>query len=458
MRVTHPICIFGLLLTVTLGAGCRSFDAARVRQEQTDTFTSNLAARAEAELAQPLSLADCVRIAMSNNYAVRKADLDQELYRIGKNVAFTAFLPNVAAQAGYTSFAKDPKITEREFATAGVDIGMPIFMPSTWFLYAAARQGYAASGIAAHYVRQGIVLQTTVNYYNVLVQQDMIAALESQVAAAQEMASRARGLAAEGLAANWEGDQAELAAQLRQTELNHARRQMAVLRGELLKGLGLSPTAEITLSGETGDPVRPDGDVADLVLTALATHPELSLADRQVVIKEEQVRQAFCAFLPTLSLFHNGTWTGNELAAHSVNWTTGFGAAWTVFDGFANRARYRAAKVERRQAELARESTFLSIIVGVVAAEAAVHDATEAAAVKQRAYEVTAAKVADYKAKAREGLIPLSDALDAQVLADLAQVALVQSRYQERIALANLELAMGLTLVPDLSSATPSEK
>ena len=66
--------------------------------------------------------------------------------------------------------------------------------------------------------------------------------------------------------------------------------------------------------------------------------------------------------------------------------------------------------------------------------------------------------MADYKAKAREGLIPLSDALDAQVLADLAQVALVQSRYQERIALANLELAMGLTLVPDLSSATPSEK
>ena len=146
------------------------------------------------------------------------------------------------------------------------------------------------------------------------------------------------------------------------------------------------------------------------------------------------------------------------LAAQSVNWTTGFGAAWTVFDGLANRARYRAAKVERRQAELARESTFLSIMVGVVAAEATVHNASEAAAVKQRAYDVAAAKVADYKAKAREGLIPLSDALDAQAQADLAQLALVQSRFQERIALANLELAMGLTLVPDLSSATPSEK
>lgn len=458
MRVVHPLHILGLLLTVTFSVGCRSFDAARVRQEQTDSFTSNLAARAEAELAQPLSLADCVRIAMSNNYAVRKADLDQELYRIGKNVAFTAFLPNVAASAGYSSYAKDPKVTERQFATAGVDIGMPIFMPSTWFLYAAARQGYAASGIAAHYVRQSIVLQTTLNYYNMLVQQDMIAALESQVAAAQEMANRAHGLAEEGMAAAWEGEQATLAAELRQTELNQARRQLTVLRGELLQGLGLSPITPISLSGETGDPARPDGSVADLVLTALASHPELSLADRQVVIKQEEVRQAFCAFLPTLSLFHNGMWTGNDLAAQSVNWTTGFGAAWTVFDGLANRARYRAAKVERRQAELARESTFLSIMVGVVAAEATVHNASEAAAVKQRAYDVAAAKVADYKAKAREGLIPLSDALDAQAQADLAQLALVQSRFQERIALANLELAMGLTLVPDLSSATPSEK
>ena len=41
---------------------------------------------------------------------------------------------------------------------------------------------------------------------------------------------------------------------------------------------------------------------------------------------------------------------------------------------------------------------------------------------------------------------------------DLAQVAMVQSRYQERIAIANLELAMGLTLVPNNDSETKAEK
>ena len=85
-------------------------------------------------------------------------------------------------------------------------------------------------------------------------------------------------------------------------------------------------------------------------------------------------------------------------------------------------------------------------------------DAGEGARVRQRAYEVAAAKWADYDAQAREGLLPLSDALDARGAMDLAQVALVQSRYQEKIAIANLELAMGLTLVSEEKTEPKAKK
>ena len=436
------------LLALGLGTGCSSFKPDRARREHTASFTSNLVQMAQAELAQPLSLDDCIRIAMTNNYAVRKADLDRKLTRIGRQVAFTAFLPTVAASASYNSYEKAPPMSEKNFGTAELNVTMPIIMPSSWFLYAAARHGYASAGIAAHYVRQGIVMQTSVNYFNVLVQHDTIAALETQLDAARETATRVSGLADEGLVAGWEGDQAQFAAELRETELQHARRQLTVLRSELLQGLGLPPNAPIILSGDTGQAQRPEGAVDDLVLQALAIHPELAIADRQVVIQDQQVRQAFCNFLPVISLFSNGSWTGNDLAAHAENWATGFHGVWTLFDGLANVARYKASKVEREQTQLARENTFLSVMVAVVAADAAAYDAGEIARVRKRAWEVASAKSADYDAKAREGLLPLSDALDARAVMDLAQVALVKSRFQERIAIANLELAMGLTLVP----------
>lgn len=441
-------------LALLLAAGCARFEPARARREQTDSFTNTLAGLAETELAQPLALDDCIRIAMRLNYDARTADLDRELYRIGRQVAFTAFLPNVAASAGYSAYAKDPQITEQRFGTAGVDIGLPIFLPSSWFLYMATRHGYVTAEIAAHYVRQGIVLQTTAHYFDLLVQQETVAALESQLAAARETADRVQGLADEGLIARWEGDQALQQAEARQTELNRARRQLAVRRAELLRGMGLSPLAPLEISGEAPEPRRPEGTLEDMVLQALSIHPRLAMSDRQAVIQDHRVRQAICNFLPTVSLFSAGSWTGNDLAAHSANWVSGFRAVWTLFDGLANVARYRAAKVERRQAELARESTFLSVIVQVIAAEAAVQDAAEAARLRQRIFDVAAARAADYDARAREGLLPLSEALDARAAMDLAQVALVQSRYQERLALANLELAVGLTVVPAESPAS----
>ena len=437
-------------------AGCSTFDPARTRAEQSRLFRATLERQASELLAKPLSLNDCIRIAMTNNYAARKADLDTEIMRIAKNTAFTAFLPNVTLSAGYNSHQKAPSpMSEKRFGQASLETGMPIFMPSVWFLYAAARHGHSAAEMAANFVRQGIVLETSQAYYQVLVLQDTVNAIETQLGAARENAARIEGLAREGFFTAWERDQARLQTEVRQAELDTARRHLEIARADLLVTLGLSPIPaadakyHLRLSGDTGEPKRPEGTTADLVLTALEGHPMLSIADRQVVMQEHAVRQAFTAFLPVLNLTAASTWTGNDLAEHASNWMTAFGGTWKLFSGLANVARYKAARVERRRSELERESTFLNVMAQVIAAEAAVNDAIEEARIRQRAYEVAAAKHADYDARSREGLLPLSDALDARADMDLAQVAMVKSRYQERIALAALDLAMGVTLVPE---------
>lgn len=457
-----------LALVLLLAASCATYDPARARADHTEAFRADLDAKTAALLAAPLSLDDCVRIAMTNSYAARKADLDAELARLGRNTAFGAFLPQISVASGYTArdfpnltgFTADGNLTygpKRDSSTT-LTAALPVFMPSTWFLYAAARHGYAAATLAAHYVRQNLVLQVTAQYCEILVQLDTIAALETQLDAADALSKRLSGLAGEGLVADWERGQADLQTAARRTELERARRHLVLLRAQLLHTLGLPPDAPIALSGDLGPDPLPDAPLADRVLLALETNPQLALADRQVVIREHTVRQALCDFLPTVTLSATHIWGGTDLAFQAFGWQSGFSAVWNLFKGFADVSAYQSAKVERRQSELERENTFLSVIVGVISADNALRDAAAARAVRQTAYDVHKAKFEDRAARAAEGLLPLSDALDARAEMDLAQVALVRSRYDERIAAANLALAIGLTPLPGENPEQTTEK
>ncbi len=434
---------FLLIIPLAL-TGCVSFDARDARREQTELFRKELGEKASVWLAEPVSLEDCVRIAMTNNYEVRAAELDREVGRWAKTMAFSSFLPQVEAKASYVWYQDEPVVSPKSFESASADAGLPVFMPAAWFLYDAARHGADAADLAASYVRQSIVLKTTQAYYDVIVQQETIAALKTQLEAAEERSGRVAGLAREGMARGWELGQATYLAEARRTELAAAKRKLATLKGDLLRCLGLSPLSDIELLGDDQVPARPEGSVEDLVLRALEIHPELSLADRQVVIKETEVRKAFCDFIPVLNLFISYSHSGNTLMGQPAdNLSFGFSGAWSVFKGFANTAAYNTKKVERRKSELAREETFLSVMARVIAAEAAVRDAADGAAVAATAYETALGKAEDFEARAKEGLVPLNEALDARAAADLAQVELVRSRYRERVAVAALRFTMG---------------
>lgn len=434
------------VMSIALLSGCASFDASKARDSQIDDFTNRLEKTSSELLSKPLSLDECIAIAMTNNYNVRKADVDKELARLGRKTAFAAFLPQISAAACYNSFHKEPLTSSKRFDTEEITVGLPIFMPSTWFLYDAAKHGFAEGEIAANYTRQGIALQTTDNYCNILVQQDLIKALEAQLAAATKNAERIKGLADEGLITKWEGQQADYLVQARKVQLNQAKRKMTVLSAKFLSDLGLSPSSSFTLKDiPVKEQAAENTSLTDLVAFALENHPMLSMADRDVVIHEDKVKEAFCNMIPTASIFGNQSWSGNKVMTVSPNLVTGFNAAWDIFSGIAI-AKYKASKVELEKVKLERENTFLSIIVNVTEAEASLNDAADAETIKKKAYDVASAKFEDYDAKSREGLIPLGDALDALAERDIAQVELVKSKYQTLCAQKALDFACGKIL------------
>ncbi|MBQ6246654.1 MAG: TolC family protein, partial [Kiritimatiellae bacterium] len=365
MRIRRDLVPAAVVAAALAAGGCVSFDADEARRSQTGAFSDDLARRESEWLSEPLTLERCIDIAMTNNYEVRKADLDARLGRFSRDMAFSAFLPQVSASATRIGYDRDPVLNSRRFTSGGVDVGLALLAPSTWFLYDEARHGRAAAELAAGYVRQGVALRTTSAYYDVAAQERLVAALERQLAAARETEDRVAGLAREGFARPWEREQAALLAESREAELGAAKRRLSVLRGDLLRELGLSPLAAFSLAEPPegdGEPLPP---LEDLVLAALERNPRLPIADRTVVAKENAVRRAFCEFLPNLSVFGQWSFTGNEVMnppKRNSDW--GFRGTWNLFDGFRSVADVRAAKAERRKAELARESDFLSVMAG----------------------------------------------------------------------------------------------
>ncbi|MBQ3811598.1 MAG: hypothetical protein II839_12370 [Kiritimatiellae bacterium] len=126
------LCV-GLLCALCV-TGCVSFDATDARRSQTEAFTNELSRLEAAWLAEPLTLERCVGIAMTNNYEVRKADLDAQLGRFSRDMAFSAFLPQVSASATRIDYDRNPVLNSQRFTSGGVDVGLALLMPSTWFL------------------------------------------------------------------------------------------------------------------------------------------------------------------------------------------------------------------------------------------------------------------------------------------------------------------------------------
>ena len=110
------------LLGALCATGCVSFDATDARRSQTEAFTNELSRLEAAWLAEPLTLERCVRIAMTNNYEVRKADLDAQLGRFSRDMAFSAFLPQVSASATRIDYDRNPVLNSQRFTSGGVDV------------------------------------------------------------------------------------------------------------------------------------------------------------------------------------------------------------------------------------------------------------------------------------------------------------------------------------------------
>jgi outer membrane protein TolC len=438
----------GLVLTVGLLPGCRSYNGEEIRREHAESFPRQLAEKSGRVLADDsvLGLNDCIALAMEHSLDVRCADIQQRVAKLNKQVSFAKFLPAVRLGVDHAWFDPNPQVRlaggpgvslhDSYFRDVTWNIELALFNPATWNLYAMHARGYEIAELVNKYTRQAIAFQVTSFYFQVLSLEKMVETAEVYVTAAENLDRELQAMQQEGLVAPWQADQGRLLVLQRRSALQQVRRSLGQIRSELLVAMGLSPQTEIHL--KMALPLAmPTGTLSDVMAEALISHPSLAIADRQVAIDHEEVKLAFASFLPQVMGFAQHLNTSDSQQVFANQWMGGISGVMTVFNGFANINQYKAAKQEREDAYIQREQSTLTLMIQVIRAWDQVQTAREQITLAELAGRVADSRLSELKQKHAQGLVQPSDLLSlvAENHQTHSQVLLAQVQYQTSVAM-----------------------
>ena len=453
-RLSINICAAAVLVTL---AGCGSFDGQKTRQEHAESTRRLLDQRAEEVLSAeaPLTLEDCLRIALENNLDIRVAQVQQRVAQLGRKVSFSQFLPQVNFNYNYTRWDPQPEMVtgatsqpmhDERIREMTWNIQMSVFNPSTWFMYALHKRGEEIAELAADYTRQMIVLQVTTYYYYCLGLQEIEKVLDSRIRAADKLAEQLQHYQVEGLVFAWQSDQARANLQSQRLQRRRVRQLLEQTKGQLLAVMGFSPLCALQL--DVTEPVTtPQGNLEDLITEALLNHPRLRIADREIAIGKEKVKIALSGFLPSLTGFADRVNTTDAFQRYSSYWMTGLSGVLTVFNGFANLYEYDAAKENVKKASLEREQATLALMLEVFRAYQNLQLVQDAVAVAEDNYSTAREHYDQVYLQWQEGLVNVSDLTSVLAQKDLAEMMRVHTQFQTQVSIATLLNAMGKTKI-----------
>ena len=448
---------FAAVVALITLAGCSNFDGQKIRKEHAENYRHRLEERAEEALATetPLTLEDCLRIALKDNLDIRVAEVQQRVAELGRKVSFSRFLPRVNLNYNYTRWDPQPEIIsggssrpmhDERIRELTWNIQMSVFNPSTWFMYAMHQRGEEIAELAADYTRQMIVLQVTIYYYYCLGLQEIEKVLDSRIRAAEKLTEQLQHYQTEGLVLAWQGDQARANLQAQRLQRQRARHLLEQTKGQLLTVMGLSPLYSLELD-VTNPVTAPQGNLDDVITEALLNHPRLRIADREIAIEKEKVKIALSGFLPSLIGFADRVNTTDAFQRYSSYWMMGLSGVLTVFNGFANIYEYDAAKENVKKAALEREQATLILMLEVFRAYQNLQLARDAVAVAEDNFNAARDHYEQVYLQWQEGLVNVSDLTSVLAGKDLAEMIRIHSQFQVQVAIATLVNAMGKTKI-----------
>lgn len=425
---------------------------------------------AAVDLSRPLSVDECVRIALQRSYQIRQAEDRLGQTNAGKLSAYGAFVPSLNVGYDFSTgkrrtfdvdppqlFSSEEPLGSRS-RTLGVSASQRLVSLQALLNIAAAKKSSGAALADVETAEQSAAFGVRQQYY-ALVQAIMVSKVrEEDLKLAQEELKRTESLFEVGSVARTDVLKSKVRVAEARSALTNGLNSVRLEEGRLAVALALPATAPVRVLTDLQPRVEQPDSAASYAM-AQRERPELRASRLRLQAAGKDRSAARAGKLPSLSHsynlsrsrstsdditgFDNGAVQFSETKSSNSSWSYRIGLDWNILDGLVTESSVQRAKHSELQARHALEEEELNVSLDV---EAAILSLSNAASQVQTAREAVESAEEDLKLSQERynvGLGTILELIDARVALTRARTTEVQAMAAVKIAEAGLDKATG---------------
>ena len=424
-------------------------------------------------ITRPLSLTDCLNIALSQNATILKAknDLDAQYGVVVQTRAVA--LPQVQATGQYKD--TDPNAIEsfpgfnqpHQNWNAGVQIVQSIYEGGKMVAALRAASVTKQQALAQYQtVIADTLLGARVAYYDVLLAAQQITVHEASVNLLQkELEDQQRRYDA-GTVPHFNVLRAEVAVANERPALIQARNNYRITKNNLSNLLGYNLPREIweDIPLNLTDMLAAAPYQVDLpaaIQQALARRTELVAVRKTAELQRLNVVNAKAGYKPTVQVFAGYGWYNAQFTPpveldHDIRgWNAGGQLSWDIFDGMLTRGKVVQAKALYEKSRTDVDDKGRQIELEVRTAYSDFIEAREVLESQQKVQEQADEALREARARADAGTSTQLDVLDAETSLTQARTTQIQALRDYAVARARLERAIGEDMIQKPAPSKP---
>ena len=415
-----------------------------------------------------ISLDEAVEIAKERNLDLKVKSLEREIASLDRKIAFGNFLPSINVMGGYTKLddnidldvdtgslktgipqidmmlptSMNSRFVDKSFYTFGVSAQIPVFVPSTWYLYSARKKGEKISGLVEEFAGKMLELQVMGEYYYILALQSERAALENELKSARELENKVKISLKVEAVLPWEYEKAKAFVKMKEYALNENERDLKNAKMRFMRTLNLNPLEDMELEDEVIFPEEIPS-MEDCIYSAVSGNEILKIAETGKDVTNDMKKIAVTNFLPKIILGGGYINNSNEILSDPDFLYGNVTGVLSIFNGFKNINEYKKAVRREKIGELKLEKEFMTVVVETAKAYRNLEKARELQEIANLNFKGEKGHLRQKRAERKVDMIGDEEYFRAVSSYESAFAMKKKADFQYAMALGSLKIAMG---------------